>query len=395
MSPVPKVNKTKSRKQKPGKSSKTQAVTSQIRTSKPTAPRVQTDGKRITIARSEMIGTLTNAGVTGFAITPLSLSNPGYDVTPSSDILFPWLSGIATRYERYKFHKLKVRLVSGQPSTATGRVYMAFEPDWDDAVPTTKAGLLGLAQNASSNVYGDCSLNLDLSVVNQSFPWRFCVGATRYTGDPRSAFAGYFCFGVDTPTANLVWDIWVEYSIELSEPTSEGLTETLITDNSADVAVVTYGGSNYLSCKMPGSPGGLNLVDTAEVGIITPWHVPATAIQLPRRGAIKYTDVMAKAATTPAAALAAQTMANDLSVYDAKGTLLGYVSNGVAHVLQVIGVQASNKLAVAGENFRAQITFYIADLLAAFVSAMYVLPYTVATADPGITTRQTHIEYMP
>jgi len=50
---------------------------------------------------------------------------------------FPFLSGIATRYDKVKWHKLNIRFVSALPTTSGGTVSMYFDNDRKDVGATT------------------------------------------------------------------------------------------------------------------------------------------------------------------------------------------------------------------------------------------------------------------
>jgi hypothetical protein len=58
---------------------------------------------------------------------------------PGNNLDFPWLSQIATRFEKYKFKKLTYRIVSYLPTTSAGNMGMYFDYDPVDTYPTNES----------------------------------------------------------------------------------------------------------------------------------------------------------------------------------------------------------------------------------------------------------------
>jgi len=69
-------------------------------------------------------------------------------VNPGVSTSFPWLSALASRFERYKFSSLCFEYVPSCAVTVAGTVMAAFDTDASDAAPTTKAQLMAY-QNAT------------------------------------------------------------------------------------------------------------------------------------------------------------------------------------------------------------------------------------------------------
>lgn len=60
-----------------------------------------------------------------------------FQVNPGLASMFPWLSGIATSFEKYKVHSLTFRYKNIQGSNASGNVVMAFDYDPLDVTPAS------------------------------------------------------------------------------------------------------------------------------------------------------------------------------------------------------------------------------------------------------------------
>lgn len=180
----------------------------------------------VNVSRREFVGTISNGSATGFSIESASGNVPGWDLNPAISGMFPWLSNLARGFERFRFRKLKVDLVSSQPSTTAGRVYAAVDYDWDDLVPTTKAALMGNMSAVEAPVWSNFSLTMDPRALMGDLPTKYVSTQVRNPSngwEPRLSYCGFLVFAFDTPTANLTYDLWVEYDVELSVPQFEGL----------------------------------------------------------------------------------------------------------------------------------------------------------------------------
>lgn len=184
-------------------------------------PSIAGSGK-VVIRRREFVGTATNGAVTGFGVTPLSSLIPGYDFNPSAPNMFPWLSKVAPAFERFRFNKLSFDFVPGQSTATAGRFYAAVDYDYDDAVTLNKTAFMGNMTAVESAVWLPCSLKCDSAALNRDLPYRYVSCTTRglYV-EARTANAGYLMVAFDTPTVNLLVDIWVNYEVEFVTPVND------------------------------------------------------------------------------------------------------------------------------------------------------------------------------
>jgi len=106
--------------------------------------------KSIVVSRVEVADDLLfNSG--GFSITS-SLAATDRLIHPGNRLLFPWLSNIAPCYEKYRVLRLRFRLISGVPTSASGLVYLAVDTDPTDPAPATVGELMGNASSSAGSV---------------------------------------------------------------------------------------------------------------------------------------------------------------------------------------------------------------------------------------------------
>lgn len=85
------------------------------------------DGRSCVITHEERFATIL--GSTSFATN-------SYPVNPGQSATFPWLSGVANRFESYRFEKLEFLYRTKTATTALGDVILAVDYDATDAAPT-------------------------------------------------------------------------------------------------------------------------------------------------------------------------------------------------------------------------------------------------------------------
>lgn len=216
-----------------------------------TNPRINGSDK-VVIRRREFVGTATNGGTFGFALTPLSRATPGYDLNPATSELFPWLSRIAPCYERFRFNKVKFHFIPSQPTSTAGRFYAAVDYDYDDLVANTKAELMGNATSVEAAVWQECELVCNPQALNRDLPYRYVssTGRTSYV-EQRTAYSGFMMCAFDTTVGSLLMDIWVEYEVELVTPVNDPVISQFCPANYSNV----YAASNVTSALGTGFIG--------------------------------------------------------------------------------------------------------------------------------------------
>jgi hypothetical protein len=68
-------------------------------------------------------------------------SSKKYELNPGLPCTFPWLARLARNFERYSLKHLRFEYISNQPTSAAGRVTLAFDPDANNSAPRSKQEL--------------------------------------------------------------------------------------------------------------------------------------------------------------------------------------------------------------------------------------------------------------
>jgi len=189
-----------------------------------TPPRISSSGNTFTISRREFVGTATNGASTSYVLSALSSSVPGYDLNPGTATMFPWLSTIAYSFERYRFQKLSISFVPSQSATTAGRYYAAVDFDWDDTVASSKLMLMGNANAVEAPMWQPTTMVVSPQSLMRDMPFKYVISPGRDVAiEPRTTFGGYLMVGFDTPTANCLIDIWVDYTVTFENPVNDAL----------------------------------------------------------------------------------------------------------------------------------------------------------------------------
>lgn len=367
----------------------------------------------IRIRHTEFVGTITSVG-TGYSLSTLSASNPGYDINPASSILFPWLSGIATNYERFRFNGLSIRLIPSQSATTAGRAYAAVDYDFDDPVPTTKAELMGNLDHAEAQVWDTIILRVDAQRMHADMPYKYVslVSRGNYI-EPRTAFCGFLLFAVDSPTSSIQYDLEVSYDVELVTPVVEdnGASSSepgsMITDTRSFPTVGVSGGG-YMGEILPlCSQLAATAVRYVRPGVqgvpelLLPGAISAAAAEqaidlslLPRnKGALSMVFSESRAATTPATMATSNSNNVRGAFYDALGAVVANL--GPADTITSGGAAPSGGAvwSTSGGALRHTLKIALAALFTTYPTAKYFVPLLVSGASTGLAFRKGGVQY--
>ncbi len=154
------------------------------------------------------------AGSVAFASNTIPI-NPGMNGS------FPWLSGLAQRFESYRFNRLKFCFETEAPTTTTGTVLLTNDYDASDAAPTSKSQAMAYRSAVRSPPWSDCclvSLKEDLSKRNSYY---VRSGALAANQDIKLYDTGthFVCTQAQANT-NTVGELYVEYEVMLMTPQS-------------------------------------------------------------------------------------------------------------------------------------------------------------------------------
>jgi hypothetical protein len=239
---------------------------------------------------------------------------------------FPWLSNVAQCFEKYKFQKCEFTLISAQATTSAGRVYLAADPDWDDPVPPNKTAFMGLSTAVEAGVWETLTLKIPIKRFNEGFPWRYCNSSNRIgTGEPRTAFCGFMVIATDIPaTVNYTWDLWVDYTVELSMPTME---ENILGETFSDVSGRTSDSFSRIYPAFPlGNTGGLEVINGVTAGTISTSNPNLIRVPKSGTGLVNVEVEMGRAAQSVLAMMGAGHKI-DCNGYDSNGNCVSTLSS--------------------------------------------------------------------
>lgn len=107
----------------------------------------------MTVSHCERFYTVSAAS-TALAVVP-------FDVNPGLGSVFPWLSDVANRFDKYKFTSVKFRYVP-QAAAQAGTVTLAFDFDPNDDAPSTMSEAATYHDYVMTSIWNTADLSLDL-----------------------------------------------------------------------------------------------------------------------------------------------------------------------------------------------------------------------------------------
>lgn len=183
-----------------------------------------------------------------------------YEVNPGSTTTFPWLSGIAPNFEKYKFLRLEFNFQTSQSTFVPGTVILAPEFNVTDPLPTNKAQILEYAYARRSAVWENFSIRLKKEDV-MNFKSYYTRIPNQLVDDLKLYDPLYLIVGTDglSEDLNFVGEIWVDYEIEFSLP--QRLDTTLV--SLGNYKRVNWAGGTFteiLGTDVIGNLGNLNCI---------------------------------------------------------------------------------------------------------------------------------------
>jgi len=339
----------------------------------------QQDG--IVITKREFCRSVTTA-VSGFHIVPPSASIPGLDLNPANAILFPWLSTIAGSYEKYRFESVKFEFVSSVPTSFPGRLYVAFDYDYDDNVPNDKTAIMTNKTAADYPIWAGGVLRLDPQLLNNDMPWRYTSMNSRLNGiEPRTVYSGFLIVGVDQPTivpqSVLAFDLWVTYTVRLKGEVGDQLTPFV-----ANAAVQSINCPSSTVTPIPFSPiTGQNFITTVQAGVngvpLCGQAQGSTLFMLTpdRPDATLDMTIATKAGPGLPPNNVCQNTTTDMNVYSTSGSLLGALSLLVPTSSPSVSARNLSEWNIADGLMWLKQTVMYKDLMSAAPLATYLVPY--------------------
>jgi hypothetical protein len=168
-------------------------------------PRITGVSGGITIKHREYIGELN--GSTTFTAQ-------SYQLQPGLSQSFPWLSGIANNFEKYKMHSIKLCYVNVSATSERGRVTMAFDRDPLDSDPTSKIDLFSYNGAVEGAVWSPLELTVPVD-KDALFTRRGLISGTDLKTYDMGKLVVASSNNADT---SIVGELFLEYNIELMIP---------------------------------------------------------------------------------------------------------------------------------------------------------------------------------
>lgn len=181
---------------------------------------------KIVVRHREYLGTVTSGGTSALGLAY-------YPLNPGDHTVFPWLSGIARSFTRFRFRKAEVTYITEAPTTLGGCVLMAYSPDGArmSNIPATKSDLLEYASAARCAPWENSNMACAISSKEQFVLPGNCYApgngsSSIYTAlnapvmDVREVTDGIIFTATSGVPAGIIGDLYLDYEVELSEPCS-------------------------------------------------------------------------------------------------------------------------------------------------------------------------------
>jgi hypothetical protein len=172
-----------------------------------------------TIHHRELVADLYQP--TGSTAWQLLNGGQGWPINIGNEDLFPWASGVALRFESYRFRKLKFIFEPLVSTSTNGTIEMAVDYDAADAAPGLKATMSSYVPFKRVSIWDRIEMSCENADVNK-LPQRFILGTQPPAGtDIRLWNVGNLYLAVSGSSlgsGSMAGELWVEYECELMTP---------------------------------------------------------------------------------------------------------------------------------------------------------------------------------
>jgi len=143
-----------------------------------------------------------------------------FSFNPGISTSFPWLSGVATSFEKYVVKNVRFYFETSCPTIVAGTVMMAPEFNVTDPIPESKQELLEYAYATRSPIWQNFEVKLQSKDIMSYKDYYIRGGMVPEGNDPRLYDPFYWIVAVDgaPDSINDIGELWIEYEIELSLP---------------------------------------------------------------------------------------------------------------------------------------------------------------------------------
>jgi hypothetical protein len=90
-------------------------------------------------------------------------------INPANSSLFPWLSGIAKKYDLYHFKRLRFTYIPSLPTSEEGNVYIGLDYNTLDPSPTSSSELCQLSHWTMNVVWKPSNLTIDVNGIGWQY----------------------------------------------------------------------------------------------------------------------------------------------------------------------------------------------------------------------------------
>jgi len=164
----------------------------------------------ITVRHREMVALIQ--GSVGF-------NGQGLVVNPGNEGVFPWLAGVAQKYEFYKVNRMSFQYETMKGSSSAGAVYMAVDLDVKDSPPESAMNVMSYDNAVRGPVWSPLVLNLDKKDMGHFTKERFVRMTGDTAGDSRSCdVAKILVYAAGCADASNIGELYVDYEIVLIKP---------------------------------------------------------------------------------------------------------------------------------------------------------------------------------
>jgi hypothetical protein len=169
--------------------------------------------------------------------------NPGMVST------FPWLSGVAQRYDKYRFRKLDFKYETQTATTTVGTVMLVPDYDAADPAPSSKITALSYEDCARGEAWTKFASRMNMENLRALPQYYIRSAALAASLDIKTYDTGnmWLCTASEANN-NVIGELWVEYEVELIAPSlallgaaSAGVSGQIINSTSAVTSAALFG----------------------------------------------------------------------------------------------------------------------------------------------------------
>nr|UHS72167.1 MAG: putative coat protein [Tombusviridae sp.] len=203
-------------------------------------PRTRSTSRGVIVTHQELIGTLESVANTYYV--------EGAVINPGKANVFPWLSTIATNYDKYRVLSMRIMLNPHLPTNTAGKMGVAYDPDSTDDLPVNRGEFFAMIRHVEAPVWQAVAMDIPVSGKEK-------FTNTHTVSDSKLIDEGQLVFFTDLLTGTgAVADIIVEYSVELISP-----QQSLFSTSWYELTGMTF--STPAVIKSFTNTGGINVAD--------------------------------------------------------------------------------------------------------------------------------------